>query len=254
MVSIKKSKKPFKNIKIRLRISFDPGWNHQLQPESLSPRWTVELLRFIRAGRLSRVSHPESRRRSFFLFVRAGSRSRVARSRVEAPESPSSCCFATSSRSGSSQLAIQSKQLFSRLHLFSFWISRSSHLRSSPTIKQLYPSLTSSSSPWPSRVCATIVLSVSVQAVVYSGNSRRRNQGAIVASRHGLLHHGISGPSHLRFVAVLSASAVNGIEPRRRLCWNQALDLLQWRLLQYLQDRSPKSWLFTHSPQTLKVA
>ncbi|KAG5410206.1 hypothetical protein IGI04_006526 [Brassica rapa subsp. trilocularis] len=30
-------------------------------------------------------------------------------------------------------------------------------------------------------------------------------------------------------------------QPRRRSRRNQALDLLQWRLLQYLQDRSPES-------------
>ena len=83
MVSIKKCKKPFKNIKIRLRQRSDLGRNHRRQPELVSPRWTVEQLCFMRAGNGTRGLHPESRRRDFFLFVRAGSAPRVSRPRVE---------------------------------------------------------------------------------------------------------------------------------------------------------------------------
>jgi len=53
MVSIKKSKKPLKNIKIRLRKRFDSGRRHRSQPARLYPRWSVETF-----TSCARVAHP----------------------------------------------------------------------------------------------------------------------------------------------------------------------------------------------------
>ena len=68
--------------KIAKVINATRGRDSQHQPAWSIPRWSVEQLRLMRAGTAPRVSHPESRRRHFLLFVRAGSRSREPSTRV----------------------------------------------------------------------------------------------------------------------------------------------------------------------------
>ena len=81
MVSIKKSKKPFKNIKIRLRINLDSGTDDRIQPASLSPCRTV----VTPADHASGYNIPRRRPRVIhgrFLFDNAGKGTRVAPPRV----------------------------------------------------------------------------------------------------------------------------------------------------------------------------
>ncbi|KAG2289732.1 hypothetical protein Bca52824_049336 [Brassica carinata] len=101
-----------------------------------------------------RPLEPELRRRRFFLFVRAGSRSRVA--------------FV---QRGSSGIAI---------------------------------GVVASVSAWPCRLFAAIGIELHCL-----GASTRPS--FFVISRHRLLHHGISGPSHLRVVAVLFLAVVSSL-------------------------------------------
>ncbi|KAF3597135.1 hypothetical protein DY000_02021225 [Brassica cretica] len=77
MVSIKNSKKPFRNIKVRLRINLDSGRDDRIQPASLSPRRTV----VTPSDHASKYSIPRRRPRVIhgrFLFDNVGKGTCVA--------------------------------------------------------------------------------------------------------------------------------------------------------------------------------
>ncbi|KAF2543182.1 hypothetical protein F2Q68_00032042 [Brassica cretica] len=120
MVSIKKSKKPFKNIKIRLRINLDSGTDDRIQPASLSPCRTVATP----ADHASGYSIPRRRPRVIhgrFLFDNAGKGTRVAPPRVAVSSRFSNFVRAgTASRvaQAASELSVASCQRGLRVRLF----------------------------------------------------------------------------------------------------------------------------------------
>ncbi|KAF3579767.1 hypothetical protein DY000_02031957 [Brassica cretica] len=149
MVSIKKSKKLFKNIKIRLRINLDSSRDDRIQPASLSPRRTVvttadhasgysipcRRLRVIHgrflfdnAGKGTHVATPRVAVSSRFSnFARAGTSSRVVQAASEL--SVASCQRGLVNPRGTTRVAIIYTRLNFILHLFSNH-NASKHLQS----------------------------------------------------------------------------------------------------------------------------